>query len=115
MPPSPPSPPPPGIAASPGIICAGCDHCRSLPLNVCAMGHLDSQRSLPAIRPDRLGLSPMAKKLRFAPEHRVVVLNAPDGYLAQLKPGPADMTTALQPNQDYDAVLLFVKDVDELR
>ena len=25
------------------------------------------------------------------------------------------MTTALQPNQDYDAVLLFVKDVDELR
>src|SRR2546421_6501794 len=87
MPPSPPSPPPSAIAASPGIICAGCDHCRSLPLNVCAMGHLDSQRSLPAVTPDRLGFSSMAKKLRLAPQHRVAVLNAPDGYIAQLSPG----------------------------
>jgi hypothetical protein len=79
------------------------------------MGHLDSQRSLPVVRPDKLGFSPMAKKLRFAPEHRVVLLNAPAGYLAQLTPGPADITTGLQPNQTYDAVLLFVKDVDELR
>lgn len=79
------------------------------------MGHLDSQRSLPVVRPDKLGFSPMAKKLRFAPEHRVAVLNAPDGYLALLRPGPADMTTELQPNQAYDAVQLFVKDVAELR
>jgi hypothetical protein len=79
------------------------------------MGHLDSQRSLPAIRPDRLGLSPMAKKLRFAAEHHVAVLNAPDGYLAQLQPGPSDTNTSLQPNARYDAVLLFVKDAEELR
>ena len=79
------------------------------------MGHLDSQRSLPVVRPDKLGFSSMAKKLRFAPEHRVVVLNAPDGYLAQLEPGPTDMTTEVQPNQAYDAVLLFVRDVAELR
>jgi hypothetical protein len=79
------------------------------------MGHLDSQRSLPVVRPNKLGFSPMAKKLRLAPEHRVAVLNAPDGYLAQLTPGPADMTTDLQPNQAYDAVLLFVKDIEELR
>jgi hypothetical protein len=57
----------------------------------------------------------MAKKLRFALEHQVAVLNAPDGYLAQLQPGPADVKTALQPNATYDAVLLFVKDMDELR
>src|SRR2546430_5211044 len=111
----PPSPPPSGIAASPGIICGGCDHCRSLPLNVCAMGHLDSQRSLPAVTPDRLGFSSMAKKLRLAPQHRVAVLNAPDGYIAQLSPGPSDVTTNLRPDQEYDAVLLFVKDVQALR
>ena len=80
-----------------------------------AVGHLDSQRSLPAIKPDQLGLSPMAKKLRLAPEHHVAVLNAPDGYLALLQPGPADIKTELQPDASFDAVVLFVKDVAELR
>jgi hypothetical protein len=79
------------------------------------MGHLDSQRSLPAIRPDKGGFSPLAKKLRLAPEHSVAVLNAPEGYLSQLYPGPAGIQTDLQPDRNYDAVLLFVKDVDELR
>jgi len=79
------------------------------------VGHLDSQRSLPAIKADQLGLSAMAKKLRLAPEHHVAVLNAPDGYLAQLQPGPADIKTELQPNSTYDAVVLFVKDVADLR
>lgn len=79
------------------------------------MGHLDSQRSLPAIKPDHLGLSPTAKKLRLSLEHRVAVLNAPDGYLGLLSPGPADIKTELQPNAAYDAVVLFVKDVAELR
>ena len=79
------------------------------------MGHLDSQRSLPAIKPDLLGLSPIAKKLRLALEHHVAVLNAPDGYLALLQPGPADINTELVPSASYDAVVLFVKDVAELR
>jgi len=57
----------------------------------------------------------MAKKLRLAPQHSVVVLNAPDGYLARLSPGPTDIKTELQANKAYDAVLLFVKDTDELR
>ena len=88
-----------------------------LPFNVWAkdMGHLDSQRSLPAIRADKLGFSTLAKKLRLAPEQRVAVLNAPDGYLSRLSPGPTNITTALQPNQTYDAVQLFVNSVDELR
>jgi len=79
------------------------------------MGHLDSQRSLPAIKADQLGLSAMAKKLRLAREHHAAVLNAPDGFVAQLQPGPAGLDTELQPNGTYDAVVLFVKDVDELR
>jgi hypothetical protein len=79
------------------------------------MGHLDSQRSLPAIKPDQLGLSAMAKKLRLAREHQVAVLNAPDGFVGQLQPGPAGLETELKPTASYDAVVLFVKDVDELR
>jgi hypothetical protein len=79
------------------------------------MGHLDSQRSLPVIGADKTGFSPLAKKLRLAAEHSVVVLNAPDGYAAMLKPGPTDIGTELQPDRAYDAVLLFVKDMDELR
>src|SRR5229473_1168312 len=38
------------------------------------MGHLDSQRSLPTIRPDKGGFSPLAKKLRLTPDHQVAVL-----------------------------------------
>ena len=79
------------------------------------MGHLDSQRSLPTLGPDRLGLSPMARKLRLAPEHRVAVLNAPDGYVDQLRPGPSAIETEVGQSEPYDVVLLFVNDVDELR
>jgi hypothetical protein len=79
------------------------------------LGHLDSQRSLPTLKSDKLGFSPLAKKLRLAAEHSVAVLNAPDGYVNQLGPGPTRITTTLQPSQTYDAIQLFVKNVDELR
>jgi hypothetical protein len=79
------------------------------------MGHLDSQRSLPAIGDDKLGFSSTAKKLRLAAAHRVVVLNAPSGYLERLSPGPADIGTEVQPSQTYDVVQLFVNSVEELR
>ncbi len=80
-----------------------------------ALGHLDSQRSLPTIRPDPGGFSPLAKKLRLAADHTAAVLNAPDGYMALLSPGPAGIKTELAQGQTYDAVVLFVKDADELR
>ena len=57
----------------------------------------------------------MAKKLRFAAEHHVAVLNAPEGYVTLLSPGPVDIKTELGGNEAFDAVLLFVRDVDELR
>jgi hypothetical protein len=79
------------------------------------MGHLDTQRSLPVAGSAKAGFSPLAKKLRLAADHRVVILNAPEGYLGRLKPGPADIGTELRSDGAYDAVLLFVKDVDELR
>lgn len=65
--------------------------------------------------PDKTGFSALAKKLRLASDHSVVVLNAPDGYLALLRPGPVNIATTLQPDQTYDVVILFVKDADELR
>jgi hypothetical protein len=79
------------------------------------VGHLDSQRSLPVIGAAKTGFSPLAKKLRLAAGQSVAVLNAPTGYLAMLSPGPAGILTQLEPNHAYDVVVLFVKDVDELR
>jgi hypothetical protein len=80
-----------------------------------AVGHLDSQRSLPVFGADRTGFSSMAKKLRLAAGHRVAVLNAPAGYMPLLSPGPADVGTRLQPAQAYDVVQLFVHSADEPR
>ena len=79
------------------------------------MGHLDSQRSLPVIGADKSGFSPLAKKLRLAAGHGVLVLNAPAGYVALLRPGPAGIETQPETNRAYDVVVLFVKDVEELR
>lgn len=80
-----------------------------------AVGHLDSQRSLPVFDPAAGGLSSLAKKLRLTAEHGVAVLNAPDGCVARLRPGPGAIATQLEPSKTYDAVLLFVKNQDELR
>jgi hypothetical protein len=41
-------------------------------------------------------------------------LNAPAGYLALLSPGPADVSTQVQPSQAY-VVQLFVNSADQLR
>ena len=79
------------------------------------MGHLDSQRSLPVMGADKSGSSPMARKLRLVPGHSVLLLNAPPGFLALLSPSPAAINTELEANRAYDAVILFVTDVEELR
>ena len=80
------------------------------------MRHLQSQRSLPAIGgKNRPVLSPLARKLRLEPAHRVAVLNAPPGYVDSLKPAPAALRTELEPPELFDAVQLFVSGVEELR
>jgi hypothetical protein len=79
------------------------------------MRHLQSQRSLPAFGVDEPAVSPLAKKLRLAPNHRVAVLNAPPGYLSLLQPGPSEVQVEIQGGQIFDAVLLFVNSVEELR
>lgn len=69
---------------------------------------------MPAIGAEKTGFSPLAKKLRLMPGNSVLVMNAPDGYLELLRPGPDDMTTAPQAGRDYDVVVLFVRNVEEL-
>ena len=65
--------------------------------------------------PDASGLSSLAKKLRLTAAHSFAALNVPDSYVALLTPGLRDIRRQAQPGQSFDAVLLFVKDVDELR
>jgi hypothetical protein len=76
--------------------------------------HRQSYSSLPA-NPNESGLSPLAKKLRLKPDHVVAILNAPPAYLETLEPGPATIVTELKPDHTYDAVQLFVNNVDELK
>ena len=79
------------------------------------MGHLDSQRSLPVLGAEKAGFSALAKKLRLVAGQAVLVLNAPDGYLSLLSPGPSDIRTEQRSDAGHDAVLLFVHSVEELR
>ncbi len=76
--------------------------------------HLET-RSLLAMGQDAPGLSALAKKLRLAPDHHVAVINAPTGYLDQLRPAPADVYTGLKASELYDVVQLFVNNAEELR
>jgi hypothetical protein len=78
------------------------------------MRHLQSQRSLPAFG-TAPALSPLARKLRLEPHHKVAVLNAPPGYLESLAPAPAGLSTELLAKELFDAVQLFVSGVEELR
>jgi hypothetical protein len=79
------------------------------------VGHLDSHRSLPVLGAEKGGFSALAKKLRLADGQVVLVLDAPEGYLELLRPGPAGIRTDHAPAGVHDAVLLFVKGVEELR
>lgn len=56
----------------------------------------------------------LAKKLQIKPGHRVLVMNAPDGYLEQLGPLPDGARMAEASERDVDAVQLFVKNVEEV-
>ena len=53
--------------------------------------------------------SPLLKKLGVKPGHRLLVLNAPDGYLDQLSPLPEKAELATKGKGPFDVVQLFVK------
>ena len=55
--------------------------------------------------------SPLAKKLKLKPGLKAAVLNAPDGYLKELKHEP-DISTKL--NGKFDWIQIFAKNKKEL-
>src|SRR6266516_239708 len=60
--------------------------------------------------------TPLIKKLGSKPKHRVAILNAPEGYLEQLGPLPAEveLVTTTAPSDASDVVHLFVRNQAEL-
>lgn len=79
------------------------------------MRHLQSYTSLPAAGAEPSALSPLAKKLRLQPDHKVAILNPPPAYLSLLKPAPVDIHLEIKPDLAFDVVQLFVNSVEELR
>ena len=58
--------------------------------------------------------SSLIKKLRIKPGQRIIVINPPPGYLDQLGDLPEGVGLANQPEDTFDFVHLFVKNVAEL-
>jgi hypothetical protein len=56
----------------------------------------------------------LAKKLKLKPGQRAVVVNAPDGYLAELGELPAGVELAEKLTGKFDWVQIFVKNKAEL-
>ncbi len=59
--------------------------------------------------------SALQKKLRTQPGLRMLVLNAPEGYLETLGPLPEGTRIENEPREAYDWGQTFVRDVAELR
>ncbi|MBI2953530.1 MAG: hypothetical protein HYY30_04395 [Chloroflexi bacterium] len=58
--------------------------------------------------------SSLPKKLLIKPGQRIVIVNAPPGYLDGLGPLPEGVAPADEPDGTFDFVQLFVKNVAEL-
>jgi len=58
--------------------------------------------------------NPLSKKLGFKSHHRVLVINAPEGYTHLLGPLPEGIELVNQPTGTFDAVHLFVRNKAEL-
>ena len=57
--------------------------------------------------------APLARKLQIKPGQHVLVLNAPDGYLDELKPLPDAVKLAHRSEGKHDVVQLFVASAAE--
>ncbi|HEX2910318.1 MAG TPA: hypothetical protein VH186_05880 [Chloroflexia bacterium] len=52
--------------------------------------------------------NPLLKKLGAKPGKRILILNAPDGYLEQLQPLPEGVELHTLPDGQYDLIQVFV-------
>jgi hypothetical protein len=58
--------------------------------------------------------SSLAKKLQLKAGQRVVILNAPPGYLDEIAPLPEGVEYAAGPEGSFDFVQVFVKNIEDL-
>ena len=56
----------------------------------------------------------LVKKLRIQAGQRILIMNAPSGYMDELGDLPEDFDVAQEPSGTFDFVHLFVKNVAEL-
>ena len=56
----------------------------------------------------------LLKKLRMQPGQRVLILNAPEGYLDELGPLPESVELVQEPEGNLDFVHVFAKDLAQL-
>lgn len=61
-----------------------------------------------------MAANPLAKKLKIKENSRIVILNAPTGYLDELEPLPESVELETKSKGQYDFVHLFVKDSFEV-
>ncbi|WP_437521051.1 YdeI/OmpD-associated family protein [Sorangium sp. So ce726] len=58
--------------------------------------------------------NPLTRKLQIKPDHRLLLLGAPDGFAAALDPLPARVTVATAARGQFDVVHLFVRRAKDL-
>ncbi|WP_437585734.1 YdeI/OmpD-associated family protein [Sorangium sp. So ce1000] len=58
--------------------------------------------------------SPLTRKLQIKPDHRLLILGAPDGFAAALDPLPEGVTVATAARGQFDVVHLFVRRARDL-
>ncbi|WP_282942040.1 YdeI/OmpD-associated family protein [Paenibacillus sp. RC67] len=56
----------------------------------------------------------LVKKLKMQNGQRILIMNAPEGYIERVTPVPEEAHMDQQPSGEYDLVHLFVTGVDEL-
>jgi hypothetical protein len=61
-----------------------------------------------------MATTPLSKKLRIQPGQRILILNAPGGYIEELGSMPEDVEMAQAAEGTFDFVHLFVKNVTDL-
>lgn len=59
-------------------------------------------------------ISSLANKLQLKPGYRALILHAPENFIKSLSPLPDEVALDIEPAGEYEFVLLFVRDQEEL-
>jgi len=62
-----------------------------------------------------LTISPLAKKLRFAPNQQALIINPPPGYINELGELPEETTLVFEPHGKHPLVQLFIENSGDFK